>query len=123
MMATDMEDSISYYCEMFGFKLRARGTNPKRDMAFLYHDDIPGFEIELMRDLYPGETYAEQGIVNHLAFTVDNIEDARKYYESRGITFSSDTPTMAIDGGKTLFFLGPNRELLQLVEPPDERKS
>lgn len=122
IMAKDMDESIAFYHRMFGFQVRVRGNNPKREMAFLFHEGIPGFEIELMCDLAPGESYSVQGIVNHLAFTVDNIEEALTHYRGMGIQFDSPHPSVAIDGGKTVFFHGPNQELLQLVEPSPQRK-
>lgn len=122
LIVSNMERSIEYYSGMFGYKLRTRGQGLTRDMAFLYHDDQPGFEIELIRDLQPQGDYSDKGIVNHLAFTVENIEEAIEYYRIKGIEFNSEKFNTAVDGAKTIFFYGPNRELLQLVEPNEERK-
>ncbi|WP_019121822.1 VOC family protein [Brevibacillus massiliensis] len=121
LIVTDMERSIQYYSSMFGYKLRTRGQSATRDMAFLYHDDQPGFEIELIRDLKPLGEYSDSGIVNHLAFTVENIEEAMEYYRQKGVQFNSEKPNTAIDGAKTIFFHGPDRELLQFVQPNRER--
>jgi lactoylglutathione lyase len=116
LIVTDMEKAISYYSNMFGFTLRTRRKNNRREMAFLQHDQQPGFEIELIRDLVLEDEYSERGIVNHLAFTVDSIKDAIQYYKEKGISFHSKTYNTANDGTKTIFFYGPNGELLQLVE-------
>jgi lactoylglutathione lyase len=56
-----------------------------------------------------------------LAFTVEDIEAAINYFKQKGIEFASETPNPAIDGGKTVFFYGPDREYLQLVEPGKDR--
>jgi lactoylglutathione lyase len=117
IIVNDIEKSIRYYSDMFGFTLRSRGQNARREMAFLKHANQPGFEIELIFDLIPQGDYADKGIVNHLAFTVDNIQEAIQYYQGKGIVFHSDHPNNAIDGAKTIFFTGPNGELLQFVEP------
>jgi lactoylglutathione lyase len=117
LIVKNMDESIGFYSTMFGFKLRARGQGPTRDMAFLFHENQPGFEIELIQDLVPLGEYSDKGIVNHLAFTVDNIEEAMTYYGERGIVFNSEKPNTAIDGAKTIFFYGPDRELLQFVQP------
>ncbi len=85
-------------------------------MAFLYHENQPGFEIELIQDREPQGDYSVKGIVNHLAFTVDNMEEAMNYYRQKGIQFNSEQPQPAPDGGKTIFFYGPDRELLQFVQ-------
>jgi lactoylglutathione lyase len=116
LIVTDMEKAISYYSNMFGFTLRTRRQSKIRDLAFLKHDYQPGFEIELIRDLVPQDLYSERGIVNHLAFTVEDMEEAIQYYKDKGISFNSETYDIANDGTKTIFFYGPNRELLQFVE-------
>lgn len=122
MIVTDMDKSIAFYQGMFGYQVRLRGLGPTREMTFLYHDNQPGFEMELIRDLAPMGDYSEQGLVNHLAFTVDNIDEAIAYYREKGIVFKTETPNPSLDGGKTIFFHGPDRELLQFVEPGKDRK-
>lgn len=116
IIVKDMDESINFYSTMFGFKLRSRGKSASREMAFLYHDNQPGYEIELIQDLEPIREYAEQGLVNHLAFTVDDMTEAITYYKNKGITFLSESPNTNFEGRKTIFFHGPNKELLQLVE-------
>lgn len=116
LIVTDMDKSIEYYTSMFGYRVRTRGQSKVREMAFLYRDDQPDFEIELIRDLVDQGEYVPKGIVNHLAFTVDTIEEAIRYYREKGIQFLTETANPSIDGGKTIFFYGPNQELLQLVE-------
>lgn len=122
IIVTDMDKSIQFYMGMFGFTLRTRGESKIREMAFLYHEAQPDFEIELIRDLMPQESYSAKGIVNHLAFTVDVIEEAITHYREKGIQFLTESANPSIDGGKTIFFYGPNEELLQLVEPSEARK-
>lgn len=117
VIVKDLDESIKYYIEMFGFELRTRGKNELRDMAFLFHTDYPQFEIELIEDLKKEVKYEEVGIVNHLAFTVEDIFAAINYFKEKGVTFKSETPNTAIDGARTIFFYGINDELLQLVQP------
>lgn len=116
LIVTDMDHSISYYSSMFGFTLQTRRQNQTREMAFLKHDQQPGFEVELIRDLDQQDGYSDRGIVNHLAFTVEDIKVAIRFYREKGIIFHSETYDTASDGTKTIFFYGPNGELLQLVE-------
>ncbi|MGG0452470.1 VOC family protein [Priestia megaterium] len=112
----NMDETIHYYCDMFGFKVRLQGSNEKREMAFLYLEEQPGIEIELIRDIDPIEEYNKSGIVNHLAFTVENINKAIQHYKSKGIEFLSPEPQPTLEGGRMILFHGPNEELLQLVE-------
>jgi lactoylglutathione lyase len=120
IIVENIEQSVHYYTSMFGFKMRTRGQVRSRLIAFLYHENQSDLEIELIQDISPQGPYDEKGIVNHLAFTVDKISEAILYYKEKGIEFSSEEPSVSIGGSKTIFFYGPNRELLQLVEPKNQ---
>nr|MDA8229478.1 VOC family protein [Desulfitobacterium hafniense] len=117
LIVQNIDESVKYYENLFGFQLRVKGKNPRREMAFLYHPAMTGIEIELIQDLVPLGEYHCQGVVNHLAFTVENMEKAIANYREKGVVFLSEAANAAIDGAKTIFFYGPNNELLQLVEP------
>ncbi|MDG0058546.1 VOC family protein [Priestia sp. P5] len=112
----NMDETIHYYGDMFGFKVRLQGSTEKREMAFLYLEEQPGIEIELIRDIDPIGEYNKRGVVNHLAFTVEDINKAIQHYKSKGIEFLSSEPQPTLEGGRMILFYGPNDELLQLVE-------
>ena len=116
IIVTNVGLSIQYYSDMFGFKVRLRGSSKTREMAFLYLEEQPSMEIELIRDIDPIGEYNKSGIVNHLAFTVEDINQAISYYEKKGIKFLSDQPKSTLEGGLMILFYGPNGELLQLIE-------
>ncbi|WP_350890789.1 VOC family protein [Priestia megaterium] len=82
----------------------------------MYLEEQPGMEIELIRDIDPIGEYNKSGIVNHLAFTVEDINKAIQHYKSKGIEFLSPEPQPTLEGGRMILFHGPNDELLQLVE-------
>ncbi|MCG7334924.1 VOC family protein [Sporosarcina sp. ACRSM] len=116
IIVKDMDQSIQFYSEMFGFTVRLRGNNPNREMAFLYLEAQPDMEIELIQDIDPVGEYNESGIVNHLAFTVDDLDASIRYYREKGIVFTSEEPKPTLEGGRMILFKGPNEELLQFVE-------
>jgi lactoylglutathione lyase len=116
IIVSDMDHTIQYYSDMFGFKVRLRGSYKTREMAFLYLEEQPGMEIELIRDIGPLDEYNKSGIVNHLAFAVEDINPAISYFEKKGIKFLSDQPKSTLEGGLMILFYGPNGELLQLIE-------
>ena len=116
IIVKDMDESIQFYRDVLGFTVRLRGSNPNREMAFLYKEGQANMEIELIRDIVQDTVYSDSGIVNHLAFTVRNIEEAIQYYQEKGIEFTSAEPKTTLEGGRMILFYGPNRELLQLVE-------
>jgi lactoylglutathione lyase len=116
IIVTDMDQAIQYYSDMFGFMVRLRGSSKTREMAFLYLEEQSNIEIELIKDIAPIGEYYKSGIVNHLAFTVEDIYEAIQYYGKKGIGFLSSEPQPTLEGGRMVLFYGPNDELLQLVE-------
>jgi lactoylglutathione lyase len=116
IMVSDMDESIHFYENLLGFKLRVRVMNNQKEIVFLSHDGLPGFEIELIRDLQPTTSYSDYGLVNHLAFIVSDMDKTVSYYRQQGIVFETDEPKRGINGRRTIRFRGPNKEVLQLVE-------
>jgi len=116
IMVRDMDESIQFYSEIFDFKVRLRGSKGDREMAFLYLESQPDMEIELICDRNPIVEYSENGIVNHLAFTVEDIDATIDYLKGKEIEFTSDEVNSTLEGGRMILFKGPSRELLQLVE-------
>ncbi|MDC0705505.1 MULTISPECIES: VOC family protein [Priestia] len=116
IIVKDMDQAIEYYLDMFGFKVRLRGSSKIKEMAFLYLDEQPSVEIELIRNINSMSDYSKSGIVNHLAFTVENMNEAINHYKKKGIKFLSPEPQPALEGGRMILFRGPSGELLQLVE-------
>ena len=116
IIVANMDHTIQYYSDMFGFKVRLRGSSNIREMAFLYLEDQPSMEIEFIRDIDSIGEYNKSGIVNHLAFAVEDINQAISYYEKKGIKFLSNQPNPTLEGGLMILFYGPNGELLQLIE-------
>ncbi|WP_428912390.1 VOC family protein [Niallia sp. Krafla_26] len=116
IIVRNMDETIQFYSETFGFKVRLRGRKSDREMAFLYLDTQRSMEIELIQQLTEGSEYSETGIVNHLAFTVENIEETIQFLREKDITFTSEDVKPTLEGGRMILFHGPNRELLQLVE-------
>ncbi|KAA9029940.1 VOC family protein [Niallia endozanthoxylica] len=116
IMVRDMDQSIRFYSEIFGFNVRLRGSKPDREMAFLYLEAQPDMEIELIQEKISTVEYIETGIVNHLAFTVENIDETIQFLKEKEIVFTSDEVKPTLEGGRMILFHGPNQELLQLVE-------
>ena len=43
IMVRDMDQSIQFYSDIFGFNVRLRGSKPDREMAFLYLEVTAGY--------------------------------------------------------------------------------
>ena len=85
IMVLDMDESIEFYCDILGFSVRLRGSKPDREMAFLYMKSQPNMEIELIQEKIETAQYSETGIVNHLAFTVGNIDETIQFLKEKEI--------------------------------------
>lgn len=116
IMTKDIEKSIQFYETLLGFKKRMEINNGEKELVFLTHDGLPGFEIELIRDVQPTTSYSANGLVNHLAFVVDDMEQVISTFKESGVVFVTDEPKRGINGRKTIRFQGPSGEILQLVE-------
>jgi lactoylglutathione lyase len=114
IMVKDMDESLAFYQNILGLELRNREwLNETIELAFLFFPEQPSVEVEL---IYGGPVENE-GIVNHLAFTVENIEAELARFKEAGVTLVDEEPRSILNGTvKIAFFQGPNGEKLELVE-------
>jgi len=114
IMVNDMDESLEFYQNILGLKLRNREwLNDTVELAFLYFPEQPSVEIELVF----GVQAENEGIVNHLAFTVEDIEAELVRFKEAGVKLIDEEPRSILnDKVKIAFFHGPNGEKLELVE-------
>ena len=114
IMVNDMDESLAFYQNILGLELRNREwLNDKVELAFLFFPEQPSVEIELVS----GNKVENEGIVNHLAFTVENIEAELLRLKGAGVKLVDEEPRSILNNTvKIAFFQGPNGEKLELVE-------
>lgn len=114
IIVNDMEESLEFYQNILGLELRKREwLNDTIELSFLFFPEQPSVEIELVY----GSQVENEGIVNHLAFTVENIETVLSRFKEAGVKLVDDEPRSILnDTVKIAFFQGPNGEKLELVE-------
>ncbi|MCM3768292.1 VOC family protein [Neobacillus niacini] len=114
IVVKDMDESLAFYQNILGLELRNRERlNDSVELAFLFFPEQPSVEVELV---YGGHGEGE-GIVNHLAFTVENIEAELARLKEAGVKLVDEEPRSLLNGTvKIAFFQGPNGEKLELVE-------
>lgn len=116
IIVKDMDRSISFYEEIFGFEVRFRKKRVDREMTFLFLKNAPQIEVELIQDIEPVRDYSKSGIVNHLAFRVEDLQQAIDFInETSSLEIAPEVKPTA-DGGKMVLFEGLNGEMLQLIE-------
>lgn len=114
IMVKDMDESLAFYQNILGLELRKREwLNDTVELAFLFFSEQPSVEVELVY----GGPVENEGIVNHLAFTVENIEAELGRLKEAGVKLVDEEPRSILsDTVKIAFFQGPNGEKLELVE-------
>lgn len=112
----DLDQSIQFYTELLGMRLVERvKLNDDVELAFLSFPGQESVQVELIgRDL---AGMPQEGLVNHLAFTVEDIEAIVEKLRKQGIAISEEWPKTILDGRKIAFFQGPSGEKLELFQP------
>ncbi|WP_426454823.1 VOC family protein [Paenibacillus sp. S-38] len=116
IMVSDMDASIRFYTEVLGLRLaRRERIENGPELGFLSFPGSERIEIELVGRGTEGLSGA--GIVNHVAFTVSDIEEEIARLQGLGIRLESEGPKIILNGVKIAFFLGPDGERLELFQP------
>ena len=116
---SSIEASLKFFANTLGLKLEGKETvaEQKVTTAFLPVGDT---EVELLQSTAPDGPIAgfieKKGEgVQHVAFLVDNIEEALKELEAKGIRLIDKVPRMGA-GGKKIAFVHPKDTYGVLVE-------
>lgn len=116
ILAKDMDESIKFYSEILGIKLVERvSLNESVELAFLSFPGQESVQVELVGRDPSG--VAPEGIVNHLALTVSDIDAVISKLKQHGYDIPDEYPRTILDGRKIAFFKGPSGEKLELFQP------
>ena len=118
IMVKNIEKSIAFYTEVVGLThlYTMTHTNGVIRLAFMTGTDGKESEIELIEG-FDGELAAE-GIVHHLAFTVDDVEE--EFARIKGlpnVELKETEITTLPNGARYFFFYGPDGEFLEMFQP------
>lgn len=118
IMISDAKRSIRFYEDVIGLQLVEREKlNEDRELIFMAFPGQPDVQIELIAGT--GETYPIKGVVNHLAFTVADIEAEWKRLKELNVELIDDEPRTILDGVQIGFFYGPDNERLEFFQPKE----
>jgi catechol 2,3-dioxygenase-like lactoylglutathione lyase family enzyme len=136
IVVRDMEKSLKFYRDALGFavvideieegeylsRLIGLRDASERVVKVAMQD---GTVIELMEMLSPlaqrPATYDFNVIgCNHIAFTVNNIDQIYRDLKNAGVTFVSEPLSSTYDPVKTMFCYDPDKTLVQFVEIFDD---
>ncbi len=114
MRVSDLDRTVRFYTEVLGLTLSERITSPRGSkIAYL---KTPGSEEEIEIAEFPGSgAVSVQPDLVHLAFAVNNLDEALKRLEKMGIPIT-DGPTRGRNS--TFFFIdAPEGYEIELIAP------
>lgn len=111
VVVKDMEESIRFYKEAFGWEECGGREDERVRIVYLKSGDNV---IELLK--YASENVDRNwGVVDHIAFTVNNLDMEIERLKGIGAKMILDEPK-DIGDKRVMFFNGPSGERLELVE-------
>lgn len=117
IIVRDLQEAIEFYTEVLNFKLRMETTiGEERKIAFLHLIHDTTFEIELIEELKNLPVVREDGHIDHLAFIVENLQEAIHTLKEKHVEFINEQPKNTAAGDLTIYFRGLNKEIIQLIE-------
>ncbi|RRD96089.1 hypothetical protein EII17_00860 [Clostridiales bacterium COT073_COT-073] len=115
----DNQVSAKFYQDILGFTEIWRNKNWSEDgeidVIFIEND---GLIIELVQ--FPKYEQRKDGLIDHIAFKVKNIDEVITKLKENGVVFEENTHTTALQvfekGSRWIMFRGPDGEHLELNE-------
>lgn len=113
VVVSNLAKSEDFYCQALGCTLSGRWQNDELKAVNLL---CAGLTIELLEYVNPSQTYIPAGVINHLAFKVQDIAAQMERLTKLGVAFESASPKIVSGNKKIVFFRGPDGERIELVE-------
>jgi lactoylglutathione lyase len=118
IIAKDADRSVDFYCRIFGCQVVDSFQDEKLKAVFL---TTSNGTLEILQ--YFGQEYGNRclGVVDHVAFMVDDMDSAINILKQNNVKMIFDEPRTALNGTKKImFFLGPDNERLEFVQEIDK---
>ncbi|MEP1610733.1 MAG: VOC family protein [Roseobacter sp.] len=117
IICSDYERSKNFYCNILGLKIVAENYRATRNSWKLDIALPDGGQLELFSFPDPPKrpSAPEAMGLRHLAFTVDDITDSKRYLENSGI-YVEDIRTDPYTNARFTFFKDPDDLPLELYE-------
>jgi catechol 2,3-dioxygenase-like lactoylglutathione lyase family enzyme len=113
LTVTDLDDSIGFYCDLLDLHVRWKGPIDSERLGAHVGDDRSYLALfQAAADGVVDHDYGRPGI-NHFAFVVDDLDDARARLERLGATvhFAPE-----YEPGGRVYFLDPTGHEVELVQ-------
>lgn len=110
----DLERSKKFYGEILGGELLSEKKMEGLNLAFYKFGSL---ELELINK--PKFNFVSHGIIEHIAFRVENFEAEIERLKRAGVKFLMENPT-AFGNSRIIFFEGPDGEHLEFMEEVEQ---
>ncbi len=111
LYVASLSRSIAFYQDVFGLELAERFSFRDEELAFLR---VGANHLELIQSVHPAKP---AGVIDHVAFEVDHLEDLLERLRERGITLLDPAPVEVPElTARIVFCLGPDAERIELLE-------
>jgi lactoylglutathione lyase len=113
IVVSDCDQSERFYSEALGCIPVSRWQNDEIKAVNLQCDSLL---IELLEYANPSQSCTSAGVINHLAFHVDDLTDTIERLSKLGAMFETVAPKTLSSHKRIIFLHGPNGERIELVE-------
>ncbi|AKZ53061.1 putative glyoxalase [Streptomyces ambofaciens ATCC 23877] len=116
---TDLDRSLAFYCEVFGFEVLAQGKEDGRRWAFLGRDERL---VVTLWQQSEGAFATDRPGLHHLSFQVDTVEEVKDIEEvlrrlGAGFAYDGVVPHGENTSSGGIFFTDPDGTRLEIYAP------
>ncbi|KEI97752.1 VOC family protein [Clostridium botulinum] len=108
----DIEKVEKFYCENLEFEFEHKYEDEDKILVFLKNENSV---LELIHSKNNVHNSVKNGIIDHLAFTVTNIQEYIDKLKRKNVNFITNEIT-EVDGKLIIFFEGAEGEKIELVQ-------
>ncbi len=113
VQVSDCAKSERFYCDGLGCTLSEHWQTPELKAVNLHCGELI---IELLEYVNLPQKPVNAGVINHLAFSVADIDAQIERLTKLGAVFETAAPKILASGKKIIFFHGPDGERIELVQ-------
>jgi len=127
VVVSEMGKGLEFYRDLLGLKLHATHEVPDQKVEISMMEAADGSRIELLKATAPDSPVAKyiakkgEGL-HHLAFTVENLEEALNRFKEAGARLIDREPRIGA-GGTRIAFIHPQAASGVLIELVERGKS
>lgn len=111
IFVSDLDRSVKFYKEVLGLELKEIKEVEAGRIAFFQIGDS---QLELLG--FPPTHERQAGVVDHLTFTVKDIDEVYQRLKEKNVELIDPEPKTVFGNCKILFFYGPDKERLELFQ-------